>query len=131
MRVRRSTVWAEGRRCRVPVVAFYVVVFCYVVVSDIFIFIFFRFFCSLQLFLSQWIPQMHRVSKRERIKNGTSLSIVLVGNKLDSWDKEELPESSVSVVALIPPIEIIQNLHLLAADARVIVRVLPPYLVMR
>ena len=50
---------------------------------------------------------MHRVSKRERIKNGTSLSIVLVGNKLDSWDKEELPESSVSVVALIPPIEII------------------------
>ena len=88
-------------------VAFYVVVFCYVVVFDVFIFIFFRFFCSLQLFLSQWIPQMHRVSKRERIKNGTSLSIVLVGNKLDSWDKEELPESSVSVVALIPPIEII------------------------
>ena len=90
-----------------PVVAFSVVVFYDVVVFDVFIFIFFRFFCSRQRFLSQWIPQMHRVSKRERIENGTSLSIVLVGNKLDSWDKEELPESSVSVVALIPPIEII------------------------
>ena len=37
----------------------------------------------------------------------TISSIVLVGTDMDSWDKEELPESSVSVVALISPIEII------------------------
>ena len=71
---------------------------------------------------------MRRHIKQVNKENDASTisSIVLVGTDMDSWDKEELPESSVSVVALIPPIEIIQNLHLLAADVRVIVSGLVP-----
>lgn len=55
---------------------------------------------SLKNVSQKWVPELQRYIKKYNEEHGTSKipPIVLVGNKLDIWDKEKVPESAIKSV---------------------------------